>query len=264
MCGLMRLSVCLFLVLAFVVSAKAQACELTFAVSNQFPPHHIQEKSGAWRGVAVDLFQWMANGAGCSVEVVNVPWDRTINFLESGKVDAVSLFTQSEDRQKFTHFIGPHYQESIVVIVTEDKAHTVNAQADLIKFDGLIGKTPGTDYGHALEKLLAKTQINEKLVDIVSNDIRIKMFKAGRVDAILEESSVAEHLFKTYQLDPTKHRVKLEFDVNPVYFGFSRKSVNEKTLASLKRSWATMIERDAILNVYQQYGLSYTPVAANH
>lgn len=260
---LMRISFSGLLIVALLGSAKTQACELTFAVSNEFPPHHMQEDSGAWRGVTVDLFQWMANGAGCAVSVVNVPWDRTINYLEQGKVDAVSLFTKSDERQKFTHFIGPHYQESIVVIVAKSHADSVNTHKELVKFDGLIGKTPGTDYGKSLQTLLGKEQLKENLVDIVSNDIRIKMFKAGRVDAILEEASVAEHLFKTKRLDPKKHRVKLEFAVNPVYFGFSRNSVDEKTLESLKQSWAKMIERDAIHNVYQQYGLSYTPIAAN-
>lgn len=239
-------------------STKALSCQLTFAVSNPFPPHHIQDDNGSWRGVAMDLFQWLASGAGCSVSVVNVPWDRTILLLEQGKVDAVSLFTKSEERQHFADFIGPHYQESIVVIVADAKADSLNTAEQLLAFNGLIGKTPGTDYGNKLQMLLDKPNLDGKLVDFVNNDHRIKTFKAGRIDAILEEASVAQYLFKGEQLDPDKHKVKLEFALNPVYFGFSKKSVDAEMLISLQKSWDAMLKRDALTNVYQHYGLSYS------
>lgn len=244
-------------------STQAKACQLTFAVSNTFPPHHIQDDNNNWRGVAMDLFRWLANGAGCSVNVVNVPWDRTIKMLEQGQVDAVSLFTQSKEREAFAHFIGPHYHESIVVIVSASKASTLNTPKQLLSFKGFIGKTPGTNYGSELQRLLDKPHLDGKLIDFVANENRINTFKAGRVDAILEEAAVAQYLFENGQLDAHQHKVKLEFALNPVYFGFSKKSINAQQIEALKNSWNALLKQDALNNVYQRYGVDYSDIAAS-
>lgn len=234
----------------------AAACQLTFAVSNEFPPHHIHENDGKWRGVAVDLFQWLASGAGCEVQVVNVPWDRTVGMLERGQVDAVSLFTLSAQRQQFSRFVGPHYQENIVVIVKSVFANQLVKEQDLALFKGLIGKTPGTDYGSSLQTILNMPSLQNNLVDVVANENRIKMFRAGRLDAILEEAAVAKYLFNSEQLNADEHLIKLRFKANPVYFGFSKKSVKQETIIAIKQSWQNMKNNGAIRSVYQQYGLT--------
>ena len=134
----------------------------------------------------------------------------------------------------------------------------LNTPEQILKFDGLIGKTPGTNYGSRLQSLLDKPHLNGKLVDFVANENRINTFKAGRVDAILEEAAVAQYLFESGQLNSDIHKVKLEFALNPVYFGLSKKSIDARQLTTLRNSWKAMLQQGALNTVYQKYGLTYS------
>lgn len=228
-------------------------------MSNEFPPHHIFGNDNKWHGVAIDLFQLLAAKSECQVKIVNVPWQRTVDSLSRGKIDALSMYTFSEKRAEFSYFIGPHYREVIVFIVRKELQETVEKPQDLMSFPGLIGKTQGSFYGEELEGFLNNKVMARKLVNIVANQRRIEMLKLGRLDAVIEELSVANYLFSTGKLDKSQFIVKLKFSLNPVYFGFSKQSVDPITLKLLQQSWELVREDEQVAQIYQKYHLDFSP-----
>ena len=211
-----------FLAVFLSLTNSAHACRLTFAVSNEFPPHHVLVERQQWSGLTTELFKELAAGAGCSVQVVNVPWDRNVDLLAMGRVDAVSLFTHSEERAEFAYFIGPHYMERMVLIANKKHVEHLKTPSDILSFRGIIGKTQGTYYGSELQPILSRSDLENTFIDIINNDSRIKMLKAEHIDATFEEASVAQYLFNTGQLDQEKQIVSLKFSASPVYFSFSK------------------------------------------
>jgi polar amino acid transport system substrate-binding protein len=228
-------------------------------VSNEFPPHEILGKDNKWQGVAIDVFRLLAIKSKCQVKIVNVPWDRTVDSLSRGKIDALSMFTFSEERAKFSYFIGPHYKEAIVLVVSKVLHESIEQPQDLMTFQGLIGKTQGSYYGEELNGLLKSKEVASRLVNIVSNQRSIEMLKMGRLDAVIEELSVVNYLFNTGVLDKNEYMVKLKFSLNPVYFGFSKKSVTPDRLKTLQTSWLELRDSEQVRQIYQKYHLDFSP-----
>lgn len=241
------------------ISRFTVACELIYAVSNEFPPHEILGSDNKWHGVSIDLFQLLVARTECQVKIVNVPWDRTVDSLSRGKIDALSMFTFSDKRAEFSYFIGPHYKEVIVFIVRKNLQHTVEKPEDLTTFRGLIGKTQGSYYGEELEGLLSNKEVSGKLVNIIASQRSIDMLKLGRLDAVIEELSVANYLFRTGVLDSNEYVVKLKFSLNPVYFGFSKKSIAPEMLKVLQQSWQLLLDGEQIGQIYRKYNLDHSP-----
>lgn len=212
-----------------------------------------------WHGVAIDLFKLLATQANCQVKIVNVPWDRAVDSLSRGKIDALSMFTFSEKRADFSYFIGPHYREVIVFIVSKHLQQTVEDPKDLMTFPGVIGKTQGSYYGEELERLLSKKQVSRKLVNMIANQRSIDLLKLGRLDAVIEELSMANYLFHTGVLDSGEYIIKLRFSLNPVYFGFSKKSIAPEMLKVLQESWKLLTDGEQIQQIYHNYDLDFSP-----
>lgn len=142
----------------------------------------------------MDLFRLLAKQVGCSVEIIDIPWERALGLLASGEVDARSNISVSDERQQFAYFVGPQHMEKIVAIVDKKLSAHLNKPIDLINFSGTIGKTQGTNYGKELENIIASPEVQNNLLNITSNANRVVMLD-GRFDAILEEESAAKHLY---------------------------------------------------------------------
>jgi polar amino acid transport system substrate-binding protein len=249
------------LVMLIAFSRPLYSCELTFAVSSEFPPYHILNPDSTWGGLSVELFRLLADEANCQVKVIDVPWVRTLELLRKGKIDAVSNYSLNAQRQKYSYFIGPHAIERIVIIVNNKLAHLLQSKEDLKNFPGLIGKTQGTYYGDELENLVRDSELKTKLVNITSNANRVGMISKGRVDAILEEETVAQYFYKVGVFDEQVLVQKLSFSENPIYFGFSRQSLTEQRIQQLRSAWLQVIRSEKFTALYEKYGSSYQTVS---
>jgi polar amino acid transport system substrate-binding protein len=256
-----KLSWQMVLVMLIVLSRPAYSCELTFAVSSEFPPYHILQPDHTWGGLSVELFRLLAEEANCQVKVIDVPWVRTLELLRKGKIDAVSNYSFNEQRQQYSYFIGPHAIERIVLIVHNKFAHLLQNNEDLKNFPGLIGKTQGTYYGDELETLVHGNELKTNLVNITSNANRVGMIAKGRVDAILEEETVAQYFYKIGIFDEQILVQKLSFSENPIYFGFSRQSLSEERIQQLRSAWLRVKQNNKFTAVYEKYGSSYQTVS---
>ena len=148
-----------------------------------------------------------------------------------------------------------------MLIVHNKFAHLLQNNEDLKNFPGLIGKTQGTYYGDGLENLVRDSELKTKLVNITSNANRVGMIAKGRVDAILEEETVARYFYKVGVFDEQILVQKLSFSENPIYFGFSRQSVSEERFQQLQAAWQRLMQNKKFTALYEKYGSSYQTVS---
>lgn len=255
-----RLSFCLFVLLLPV--SKVWGCNLIFSVSGPFPPYHMQKQDGSWHGFSIELFNRLATHVGCTFEIVNTPFTRTVELLSGGEIDAISNFTYTQDRAKFTNFVGPHTIEKIVVIAKTEFAPLLKNNQSLAEFPGLLGKTQGTFYGNEIESILSSSKLlQQRLIQITSNDSRIGMLLADRIDAVFEEEAVARTLYRNHVLDPEKYKITLKFAVHPVYFGFSKATVSIKLITRMRHAWTIMALAGEFTDIYNKFQLQLPHIA---
>ena len=222
----------------------------------------MQDEQKQWVGIAVDLARAMVTEAGCEIEILNLPWKRAIEYVQSGELDMLPLITASEKRDTFLHFVGPMALERIVFVAHKHLAKNVTRPEDLAVFPGLIGKTQGTQYAEKIERLINHSEVHRKMVNNVSDANKLEMLVKNRLGGVFEEQTVAEYYFYYDILDPDEFEICLTFLPNPIYFGVTKQGMSSTKLASLRRAWRGILKTGDVNAIYKKYGVSKPQLAS--
>ncbi len=225
-----------------MVAARAvPACELSFAVEAEFPPHLMQQGS-EWTGQSVALLQRLAEKSGCQLRYVNSPWLRSLQQLKSGELSVVSQMSKTKSREQDVVFIGPHHTERIWLIGDPKQLPPIQSMQQLAgQLDyGRIAELNGAYYGEEFDQLKQQPAFARQLVVISGIQDKLALLRAKRVNAILEDESVLDYWqHKGYQ-DANNYQKLLLVYQSPVYFGFSKKALTAAQLDSLQQAWQQM------------------------
>jgi hypothetical protein len=98
-------------------AVESQAPLLRVGIT-EVPPFVIQEESGNWRGISIDLWTDIAEKAGYRYELQPLPFEQLLPALEAGTLDvvvgALTMTAEREERFDFTH---PFYQTGLAIAV---------------------------------------------------------------------------------------------------------------------------------------------------
>src|SRR4051794_11769258 len=81
------------------------------------PPFAMQEASGDWQGIAVDLWRQVAGDLGLRFEFREMGISQLIAGLQSGELIAVATATASADREPLMEFSHPYYSSQLAIAV---------------------------------------------------------------------------------------------------------------------------------------------------
>jgi polar amino acid transport system substrate-binding protein len=239
------------------VNPKAWSCNLSIGLSSDFPPYHAKAPGQNWQGVTVDLAQILVEQAGCSLNIVELPWARSIKLLESGEIQLISHFTYTEERAKYTQFLGPHHIETIAFIANKNLNQDVQTPDKLAQFSGKIGITRGDQFGDEFDKYVLKNElVNDKLVDIRNNNDRVAMLLVSRLDGIFYDEMSSQLMLAANPRINKKYAVRFTLQGSPVYWGVSFRYVSADVREKLNQAWLFMLENKMIEPVYKKYGLT--------
>jgi polar amino acid transport system substrate-binding protein len=247
----------IFLLLCFLfISRMSLACSLSIGLSSDFPPYHTKSADQNWTGITVDLASILVKTAGCDLQIIELPWARSIKLLESGDIQLISHFTYTLDRAKYTQFLGPHHIEKIAFIANSHVSKEVNSPEFLPLFNGKIGLTRGDKFCEKFDQyVLNNDLVNIKLVDIRNNRDRASMLFKGRLEAMFYDEMSAQYLLASNPLLNDKYAIRFTLQGSPVYWGVSYRFVSNEVREALNRAWHYMLEHNMIEPVYLKYGL---------
>lgn len=232
------------------------ACELRFALDTPFPPHIIIEPQTN-HGLNVRMLQALAAEVGCKVHFVQSPWARALKLLQQGDIDVVSQLSYNQTRGEAIYFIGPHHQERMWLIADPAKLPKLQQLSDVREWpeSTLLAMLNGGYFGEPFRLLKADPRFNRHLLPILSNLDKLSLLESGRVQAVLEEEFAWRWRVRQ---QATPYQMLLLVHDNPVYFGFSRRSVSPQLAASLVAAWQRLYQQGGL----QQIRLHYLPAEA--
>ncbi|MBV2127485.1 substrate-binding periplasmic protein [Arsukibacterium indicum] len=182
----------------------------------------------------------LAAKVNCKLQPVALPAGRAIKMLEQGTLDVMVGMSETAERATFSYFVGPHHIERMVVIAPQSIADSITSLEQLLALDGVISVTEGAYYGPQWQQLLLENPaLAERLFAASGNQQKLAMLVSGRVIASFEDEAIVDELLKREELS-TKYRKLFVIHENPVYFAFSRQSVNPALLAQLQQQWQLM------------------------
>jgi len=232
---------------------RAESCHINARVTH-IPPLFYQDESQQWAGLTIDLTKVLLKEAECNVDFEDINWARSLELMKVGRIDMMMNMTITEERKKYIHFIGPHNDETIQLLLKDSVDTVIHSLDDFKKLPGMIGLQHGVYFGKEFsEKLKNDLIFSSKFETISSQENNIKKLKLGRIIGILRQNYsgvAAENNLEmpgNYKIDP--------FIINKswVYFGFSKKSVSTEILNRLEKAYERVTAKKDFQKVIDSY-----------
>ncbi len=160
---------------------------ITMATSADYPPYEfIDSSSGSQEiiGFDVDIAKYITEKLGYTLTIDNIDFNGLIPALQSKRADFVMAgMTPNEERRKNVDFSQIYYEAKNTIVAKTGSGFTSAAS--------LSGKKMGVQLGSTQEEAAKEfTGVNVQPLNRINE--MIQELKAGRIDAILIEDTVAK------------------------------------------------------------------------
>jgi len=173
-----KVAAILFLLVCSFFNSKTGDCyssDSLLLVTNEFPPYTII-KEDAFSGIAVEIVEKISNLAGCSCEIITLPWKRALKESQSRNL-LLFPYTRRPYRENQFKWIGPIMTDTFVFAVNRKYNRHFSAIDDFRELE--IGVVQGTPTVYRLKKMGFK-----KLQPVMQEKQNaFKMVFGDRIDA---------------------------------------------------------------------------------
>lgn len=222
--------------------------------AGSYPPLEMIEEDGRLKGLHIAMLRHVAAKLDIELEFVSLPWARAIKYFSEGKVDAITYFGYTKEREKYSY-----YEVGNVLSNTRWVFLALEERKDEFSFDislaGLQDLIVGVQHGYSYGKYL--DGINNFTRDVVLSELDIEnMLRKKRHDLSL--MSYQEFMgFK--EKGGFKGIVPLSPGINadPQYIAFSRVRDKDQRLEKLAAAFGQELlsfkdsaEYQTLLNTY--------------
>lgn len=211
-------------------------------------PPYITYANGRFQGLEYKLLKATADAAGCTLEMIHVPWIRALSMLGENALDLLYGADYSEERARFARFSIP-YRNQAFVLVTRGKPshekHSISLSAWL--HSPKAGQSPlnlglfqGDFYGQKIERVLKESSKEVILIRLNTTRQMVGMLALGRLDGFIVEDGVARMELASARF-PMRSFIIREEVTDPLYYMFSVKVSDDV----IKRFDAAIRERQS-------------------
>jgi polar amino acid transport system substrate-binding protein len=215
------------------------ACSLSLGWE-PFEPFQLKTEAGVVGGIDVDLFTEAAKRAGCTVTPNEIPWERLLNDIKDGKIDAALGATVTDERKVYANFTSPYRKDEFVLFVRKGELGKVGADglASLVGKPFKLGTVKGYEMGDTFDKL--KSELGKQIDETSSTELNLKKLAANRIDGFIENRYVGLAEAKKAGLADKIEIHPVPISSDDVSFMFSKKSTTGETLAAVEDALKAM------------------------
>ncbi|HEY9659141.1 MAG TPA: transporter substrate-binding domain-containing protein [Allocoleopsis sp.] len=162
--------------------------KLVMATSADYPPYEFVDSASGnqeIKGFDVDVAKYITNKLGYELEIQNVDFNGLIPALQSKRADFVMAgMTPTAERKQNVDFSDIYYDAKNTIVSKKDSG--------LATVDALKGKKVGVQLGSIQEQFAKEKVAGAEIMPLNRINEMIQELKAGRVDALIMEDTVAK------------------------------------------------------------------------
>lgn len=233
--------------------SSAKACELKVRVTI-FEPLMMRDNKGHWSGIDVDQAKALLDLAGCRYTFVEMPFARGLHKLKTGELDLVLEVSKTAVRQKAFNFIGPQRHEVIHLAIRKNLVPPITQWQQLKTLDVILLRQRGTFVGERFERVLQQNSaLNKRMILLGDTGVRIDMIKKGRADGFFAERAYLQYRMQTNSEYAMVELHPLVIHSAPVYFAFSKVSVDKTLLNRLQVAYEQLAKTSKLKQIEMKY-----------
>lgn len=203
---------------------KSYGAEIKIATL-EWPPfasNKIQDQTS--HGTTLDKIEKSFASQGVKVEFIFVPWARAVKMFEANEVDALAPVYFSQHRVFDYYFSEPIEASPLIALARQDfPLSNYHKLSELYSFKfGVVRDYANTD----------EFDRNKNIRKEYSNDDfnNLKKLDAARVDLILIDKNVYEHLLKKHKFHHSFKILSPSLEDKKLHLSFPKKSSKSKLL----------------------------------
>lgn len=174
--------------------AFAQDVALDLAAT-EWPPFYGAELED--NGFMTEIVREAFDRAGYGAEVSFLPWSRAFEGTRDGRYDALFTMWYREDREADFIFSDPLPANELVLITR------AGDEFEYVSFDALRGQTVGVVRGYAAPPGFEAAGLD--VSEARDDEENLRKLLRGRVDMILTDRIVAQHIINTQMPDEAEN-----------------------------------------------------------
>ena len=165
--------------------------KLVVGMEMKFFPFEYANEKGEPVGFDVEIAQLAAKELGVEIELKDMEFSGLIPALQGGKIDMIiSGMTRTLTREKAVSFTHPYFETGLCLLLSKQKASSVQDVKELNASDRTIAVKLGTTGDLVATKMLSKAQINRYKDETAC----VREVVTGRADAFLyDQLSIGKH-----------------------------------------------------------------------
>ncbi len=229
--------------MVFLLPLCAAAKQLIFVTGGMSPPL-VFEDNNELKGMDVDVIAEFCRQNAIEPKFEVFPWKRSLKNMEDGSADAIFTLFKTEEREKFMYFpTVPINTVKTVIWMKKGKGIKISSLDDLK--DKSIGVLTEYKYGKAFDSIEGLNKIFCR-----TKEELIKMLDRERFDLAIDSEACFRFMCRKIGLEEDKFEIAHVITENPVYIGFSQKTMGQegKVLAEKFSAFMKQLESDGTLH----------------
>jgi ABC-type amino acid transport substrate-binding protein len=214
-----RLHVCCLIFSLAIFPAASSFSQETLIFSAPMANAYAKKSGQGLEGPSVDLIKSLFSDHDIAIKTVPLPWPRALEYLKSGKIDAVAPIFYNPERAKFIEYSIPFDSHETRVLVKRNRVFEFNNWDDLIGRSGAIVR--GRSEGEAFDKFSAE---HLNLIKVDSLNQITMMVVSGRIEYGIDKMYDIIIRSKKLGLADQIEILSMPIAINQNHIGFSKKS----------------------------------------
>jgi len=247
--------------LFFLASSAALAdeknklpAEIITISADEWCPYNCSQKEG-YPGFMIEIAKAAFKLSNIDVTYKPSNWSRTIKLVKDGKIDGGVGVTEEEARsENFAYGKEPMGQSSFVFVVRKDEKWRFTGPESLPKIR--FGIIQDYDNGPVINTYMA-TKPGNVVTQVGSDGFKknMKLVLAGRINAAIEDGTVAAYELSTMGLADKTKFVALDEEPLPVSIGFTPGPKGERLASILDAGIQKLRSTGQLAKILARYGL---------
>lgn len=237
-----------YILVLLLLSCKGISCELNVRLE-QYAPESYKNIENNWFGIDMELTQALLSEANCQFKVHELSWGRALVMLAKGDIDMVLNMSKTPQRETIFHFIGPIRQEEIVLATKKGVDLNLTNIEDLAHLKKPIAVQRNAYYGKHVQNLIKNKNYAHMFIFVTDNQTKIEQLNKGRIIGFLEaKRNIINGISNNNTFQNITYQ-PLAVHTNPVFFAFSKASINGPLFYRLQLAFEQLIEKGIIAKI---------------
>lgn len=253
----MRNLIAFFLILLILIPSFGSQAEKFSVGWEIWYPFQFRGADDKLVGLDYEIFSEILQLSGDTGEFVELPWQRHLNYIETGDIDIAMGSSKNEDREKYAYFSEPYRLEKVVLVVRKGQSGNINIPnlKALSSTNYLVGVEFGYYYGDDYQELIKVPRFQDRIVEVLDIEQNVNMLIKKRIDGLLADPITINAFVTKYDLAGELEIHPLDIYESKIHLMLSKASTNKEQLERLNKAIRTMKETGRLNELLDKYSL---------